>query len=270
MPSLLKKYRLSLNKNLGQHFLANESYLQKIVDAASLNKDSRVFEIGPGSGNLTRLLVATGAQLIALEKDTRWCEILKTEIHGENFQLIEGDILEFDPSCLRLYALPPYKALGNLPYNIATEIIFHLLENRHLFSDFFFLIQKEVANRLKASEGGKDYGVPSLMVQLFCEVKTLFHIPPGAFVPPPKVDSSLVHLKIHQDPRWPVKDLKLFKQVVRTAFQQRRKTLVNSLTPFFPSKKEGQTFLELQGISPNTRPEELSLPTWTQLSNALA
>ena len=269
MKTSLKKIGLPLKKSLGQHFLANDSYLQKIVDAAHLNKNSHVFEIGAGSGNLTKKILITKPTLISLEKDKRWIEVLKREIKTENFHLIEGDILKFNPSHLRQHARPPYKVLGNLPYNIATEVIFHLLDNRHLFTDFFFLVQKEVGNRLKAKEGNKDYGVLTIMTQLFCEIRSLFHIPPGAFVPPPKVQSSLVHFKVHPDPRWPVKDIKLFKKIVRTAFQKRRKTLANSLSPFFPSKQGTIDFLTQNDLSPLTRPEEVSLARWAVLANKM-
>ena len=269
MISTLKNHRLSLNKSLGQHFLANDSYLQKIVDAASLKKDSPVFEIGLGSGNLTKKILETRACLISLEKDTRWVEVLNKEIVSDHFTLIHEDALKFNPGRLNQYAPPPYKVLGNLPYNIATEIIFHLLDYRDLFTDFYFMVQKEVGDRMKSQEGSKDYGVLSIMVQIYCEVKTLFHIPPGAFVPPPKIQSSLMHLKIFPEPRWPIQDMDLFKKMVRASFQQRRKTLSNTLSPFFPSKKDTILFLESQDIPPSTRPEEVSMTKWVAIANSL-
>jgi 16S rRNA (adenine1518-N6/adenine1519-N6)-dimethyltransferase len=267
----LKKHGLALNKKLGQHFLANESYLQRIVDAAGLNKDSTILEIGPGSGHLTQKIISTGATVVAVEKDTRWSDILQSEIKAKNFHLLNEDILQFKPDRLRQFTSPPYKALGNLPYNIATTVIFHLLDSKELFTDFYFMVQKEVGDRMKAQAGPqgnpKDYGVLSIMVQLYCEVKTLFHIPPGAFVPPPKVQSSLMHLKVHHQPRWEIHDLTLFKKLVTTAFGQRRKTITNSLSPLFPDKKTMSDFFQSLDITPTSRPETLPISSWVTMAN---
>jgi len=249
-------------KHLGQNFLYDSSILTRIVDAAGLSPDDTVVEIGPGPGRLTRLLADAVQKVIAVELDQELFERLRAELIGyRNVELIHGDALKFPYE-----SIGRFKVVSNIPYYITTPIIFRLLEAKGNLASMTLTIQKEVAERIAARPGGKDYGVLSIMVQYHARPEMKFIIPKEAFRPTPKVDSAVLHVKILERPSVEVADEKLLFRIVKTAFSQRRKTLSNSLKDFGENIKE---LLTAAGIDPGRRPETLSLEKFAELADSL-
>lgn len=259
-------------KQLGQNFLISPGIAEKIVRSAGVEKKSHVLEIGPGKGALTWKLLQRGARLTAVEKDRGLCQFLKEQIEmrAVSATLIEADALDFDPSG---HFLPEERGsnmvVANLPYNVATEILFRLIDYRHLFSKLVLMIQKEVAARLIAKPGNKDYGILSILTQIFSESYILFSVPPTAFFPQPKVTSAIVAMTLSETPRHEVQDLDLFRKVVRAAFNQRRKMIGNALKAQFKEVDWPKILQECQ-IDPQARAETLALEKFAHLSNRLS
>jgi 16S rRNA (adenine1518-N6/adenine1519-N6)-dimethyltransferase len=249
-------------KRLGQNFLFDPSILGRIIRAARLSPDDTVVEIGPGTGRMTAMLAECVKKVIAIELDRDLSEKLTEELSGYgNIDVVRGDALTFPYE-----TLGEFKVVANIPYYITTPILFKLLEYRDRLRSITVTIQKEVAERVAAKPGGKEYGVLSLMIQYYGKPHLEFTIPAGAFRPVPKVDSAVVHIEISGKPSVPVKDEKLFFRVIKTAFSQRRKTLLNSLKPFGGNIKEK---LILAGIEPGRRPETLSIEEFARLADII-
>ncbi len=249
-------------KQLGQNFLYDPAILTRIIDAAGLSEHDTVVEIGPGPGRLTRLLADRVRRLIAIELDQDLYVTLKSNFIGySNVELIHGDALKF-----AYESIGRFKVVSNIPYYITTPIIFRLLEAKENLKSMTLTIQKEVAERIAARPGGRDYGVLSIMVQYNAVPEIKFIIPKEAFRPVPKVDSAVLHMRILEKPSVKVADEKMFFRVVRTAFSKRRKTLSNSLRDFGGNIKE---LLTTAGIDPGRRPETLSLEEFAGLSDSL-
>lgn len=249
-------------KYLGQNFLFDPSILKRIIQTANLTQDDTVVEIGPGLGRLTRMLADEVKKVIAIELDGELYERLKNELSGYgNIELIHGDALKYPYGTLN-----EFKVVANIPYYITTPIIFKLFEHRDRLGSITIMIQKEVARRIAAGHGNKEYGILSLMTQYYGRPELGFIVPRGAFRPVPKVDSAVVHIEIYKKPPVKVKDEALFFRVIRTAFSQRRKMLANSLKPVSPDIKE---ILPLAGIEPNRRAETLSIEEFAKLSDIL-
>ncbi len=249
-------------KHLGQNFLYDPSILTRIIDVAELSPDDTVVEIGPGPGRLTRMLAEVVQKVIAVELDQDLYERLRAELIGyRNIELIHGDALKYSYE-----GIGRFKVVANIPYYITTPIIFRLLEARKNLETMTLTVQKEVAERIAASPGGKDYGVLSIMVQYHARPEMKFIIPKEAFRPEPKVDSAVLHIRLLERPSVPVRDEKMFFRVVRTAFSQRRKTLSNSLKGFGADIKE---LLTAAGIDPGRRPETLRLEEFAVLADTL-
>lgn len=250
-------------KRFGQNFLHDTRIIQRIASAIALAENEPTLEIGPGQGALTQVLLAYKPQLTAVELDRDLVALLREKFAAEkNFTLREGDALKFD-----LTSLSPtphsLRVVGNLPYNISTPLLFHLLEQRVWIRDMHFMLQKEVVQRLAAEPNSKDYGRLSVMAQYYCRVTPLFDVPPGCFFPPPKVMSAIVRLQ----PRAPevvANDVQLLATLVNTAFQQRRKTLRNTLKTI---AHESQIIAA--NISPDARAETLSVTDFVHLANIL-
>jgi 16S rRNA (adenine1518-N6/adenine1519-N6)-dimethyltransferase len=248
---------------LGQNFLNNPVILGKIVDAADLEKDDTVVEIGPGLGRLTRLLAERVKRVVAIELDQSLFEKLKGDLIGyRNIELIHGDALAF-----RYEDIGKFKVVSNIPYYITTPLIFRLLDAGQRLKTMTLTIQKEVAERIVASPGGKDYGVLSIMVQYHAATELKFIIPKEEFTPVPRVDSAVVHIGIRRNPAVTVKDEAVFFRVVKTSFSQRRKTLSNSLKGL---RKDMRDVLYRAEIDPARRPETLSLIEFARLADALS
>lgn len=257
-------------KSLGQHFLHHTATLEKIASLAKVSIQDQVLEIGPGPGGLTRVLAQKAQKLVAIEKDERFMIERKQEFLGNpSVRIIQADALAFDYSTL---GEGSWKVVANLPYNVATEIIFRLLSDayRHHFTEMYLMVQKEVADRIVATPAQrKDYSVLSLMSQIYSENKIVMKLSPGAFKPPPKVDSAIVHFKLHLLPRYPLKDFALFKKIVQKTFSQRRKKMMGPLKSLFPdmTKDNWVTIFEKSGIGVDVRPEEVPLPSFCLLAN---
>lgn len=254
--------RVVPKKSLGQHFLTDPNILRKIVDAASLSPRDTVLEIGPGRGDLTQHLARAAGAVFAVEFDRRLLPSLQSDL-GDlgNVHLVRGDALTFP-----LHRLPPGTAVvANLPYNVATAILMRLVEERAHFSRLVLMFQKEVADRITASPGTKDYGSLTLAVRYAMDAEILFKIPPGAFSPPPKVDSAVVRLVPLPAPRVNVRDERFLFSLIRAAFGQRRKTLRNALRSI--ADAEALSAAENAcGIDLARRGETLSLDEFARLS----
>lgn len=247
-------------KHLGQNFLYDRSVLERIVQAAQLEPEDFVVEIGPGPGILTKMLAVRVERVLAVELDKDLFEKSKKELSDyNNVELIHADALEYP-----YRNLPGFKVVANIPYYITTPIIFKLLDSRKNLVSMTLTIQKEVAERIAAEPGGKEYGVLSIMVQYYAKPALKFIIPKEVFRPIPKVDSAVVHIEILNKPAVDVKDEEMFSKVVKIAFSQRRKMLSNSLKNLRGDVKE---WLDHAGIDPDRRPETLSIEEFARLSN---
>ena len=254
-----------LKKSLGQHFLHNDRIARRIVAAADLRPGDAVLEIGPGGGALTRHLVAAAGRITVVELDARVLEGLRAAF-GDRVGIIHGDILKTDLSALaNQLGVGRWRVIGNLPYYITTPILFHLLDHRDRVQDAVIMMQREVAARLVARPGTKDYGILTVECSLLADLDVLFAVQPGAFVPPPTVVSSMVRVRMLPGPRFPVADEAHFRRLVRGTFGKRRKTLRNTLKMFLDAEPPAMP----AGIDLSRRPEELSLEEFVRLSNAL-
>ncbi len=259
---LLRQYGLRPDKRLGQHFLADARLLERIAQAARLQPQDVVLEIGAGIGNLTAALAASGATVYAVEVDPRLRLVLTHQTERfPNVHRIFADFLELDLRAL--LGERPYIAVGNLPYVITAPILEKLLQEGPRPQRLVVLVQKEVAERITAGPGAMN--LLGLMVQLYGEPELLFTVPSGAFVPPPQVASALVRVDVAPRPRLPEDEIPAFLRMARAAFGQRRKQLANTLAPLLQGKDRARRYLEQAGIPPHTRPEDLGLDQWLAL-----
>lgn len=263
----IDQFGLATKKSLGQHFLLDSNITTRIAHAAGDLKDTTVIEIGPGPGGLTRALLESGADhVIAIEKDERCIAALAPlkEHYGERFTLIAGDALATSPLSL---CEAPRAIVANLPYNVGTELVTQwlteLYHDANAYRSITVMLQKEVAERLYAARGGKDYGRLSVMAQAICTAWPLIELPPGAFSPPPKVTSTVVQLK--PKPRAPF-DLATLERVTKAAFGTRRKMLRQSLKSL---RVDAEQWCERAGIVPTDRAEQLSVEQFITLANSL-
>ena len=247
-------------KRFGQHFLTDDFIINQIISDIAPKPTDNLIEIGPGLGAITEPLIKQCQKLTVIELDrdvipplTRRCEP-----HGD-LTVVQADAMKIDLSTLRR-TNEPMRIVGNLPYNISTPILFHLLEYRSQIIDMHFMLQKEVVDRLCASPGNKDYGRLSVMVQRFCDTTYLFDVPPECFDPPPKVNSAVLRITPFTNSPYPPIDNALFATVVNLAFQQRRKTLRNALKRLITEK----TF-EAAGVDPQSRAEQLSVDDFVNI-----
>ncbi len=247
-------------KHLGQHFLHDEHIAEKIGDTLTLRGYKKVLEIGPGMGVLTKYLVKKPLEVTAMELDYDSVAYLKENYALTNLHIVEADFLKYDLS--QLFGDSPFAIIGNFPYNISTQIVFKMLEWRNQVPEFSGMFQKEVAQRICEQKGSKVYGILSVLVQAFYDAEYLFTVKPGVFNPPPKVESGVLRLIRKEDYSLPC-DEGLFYKTVKTAFQQRRKTLRNSLKTFNLSEK-----LKEDAIFA-LRPEQLSVSDFITLTQKL-
>lgn len=251
---------------MGQNFLTSVDILKQIVARAGVSTERWVLEVGPGLGALTGYLAATGAQVIALEKDRGLAEHL-THFFGQhpNVTIVQTDALEWDPQ-----GLPEGKGqvVANLPYNVAIPILFYLLQHKERFADLHLMVQKEVAERMAAAPDTDEYGALSVNLQLLADVETVLEVPPDAFYPPPKVTSSVVRVTPLTGPRFETGSLKVFERTVKAAFGERRKTLRNALKALFPKETVERALVEA-ALDGQRRGETLSLSEFCHLSRSL-
>lgn len=247
-------------KRFGQNFLTDPTVISRIVDAIAPKPGELVLEIGPGQAALTQPLAESGVELHLLEIDRDLAARLDVVYATrDNVTVHNGDALKMDFA--EITGGRRFRLVGNLPYNISTPLLFHVLEWSELVSDMHFMLQKEVVKRMAAVPGGKTWGRLSLMCQYRCSVTPLFDVPPTAFSPAPKVESAIVRLVPHPEPPVEIADFAAFEQMVSRAFSQRRKTLRNSLRDVVDA-----TTMESAGIDPGARPETLSLEQFAKLA----
>ena len=250
-------------KSLSQNFLRDPVILGRIVDVAGVGPHDTVLEIGPGPGTLTRVLLERAGRVVAVEFDRELARRLASEMAGTpNLSLYEGDFMKFPLDNIE----GPFKVVANIPYHITTPIIFRLLEERQRLISMTLTVQKELADRAAAPPGTKTYGVLSVMLQYHGMVRRAFVIPAGAFRPAPKVDSACLHLEVTPEPTVDVPDPAAFREMVKAAFSQRRKTILNSLRKLYPSAADA---LSEAGIDTMRRPETLSLEEFAAIAHAM-
>lgn len=273
---ILKKYQFSFQKKFGQNFLIDTHVLDKIIRAADIGKDDMVLEIGPGIGTMTQYLAEAAGKVIAVEIDRNLIPILKDTLSGyENVRIINEDVLKLD---LRKLVQEenegkPVKVVANLPYYITTPIIMGLFEGAVPVSSITVMVQKEVAERMKSGPGSKDYGALSLAVQYYAQAYLVANVPPNCFMPRPKVGSAVIRLTRHEKPPAEVEDETLMFDIIRAAFNQRRKTLANGLNnsdKLNYSKKTIVDVIERLGKGAGVRGEMLTLKEFADLSNMLS
>lgn len=264
---IIKTFHLTMSKKMGQNFLIDRAVVDGIVEAADITDADHVLEIGPGIGTLTQGLAEAGAEVVAVELDRRLPDILAKTLAGyENVRIVNGDILKIDIP--REMAAETYKVVANLPYYITTPIIMKLLEERLPISVLVTMIQREVALRMVARPGGKDYGALSVAVQYYTEPEIVFDVPPEAFIPSPAVHSSVIRCRVRREPPVTVLDEATFFRVVKASFAQRRKTLSNSLRSGGFTSETIHAMLEAAGVDGKRRGETLSLEEFAALANA--
>lgn len=273
--AILNKYGFNFQKKFGQNFLIDTHVLEKIVRAAEIKKDDLVLEIGPGIGTLTQYLCEAAGKVIAVEIDRNLIPILTQDTLAayDNVTVINEDVLKLDLRELaeRENGGRPIKVVANLPYYITTPILMGLFEAHVPLSSITVMVQKEVADRMQAAPGGKDYGALSLAVQYYATPYIAANVPPNCFMPRPNVGSAVIRLTLHENPPVDVTDEALLFKLIRASFAQRRKTLVNGLTnspELSFSKEEVTEVLTACGFSLMVRGETLSLVDFARLSNA--
>lgn len=259
----MKSASIRPKKSLGQNFLRDGNVARKIVAAIAPGGRDVLLEIGPGEGALTAYLADSVEHLIVVDIDDRITTHI-TSLFGGKVEVLHQDILEVDLGRFSRQFGRKLRVAGNIPYNITSPILFHVLEYRDVVVDLTIMMQREVARRIVAGAGSKEYGILSVFSQLFADVELLFDVSPGAFYPEPKVTSSVVRLTMLPAPRFPVRDEKFFRGMVRGIFGKRRKTLRNSLTYVFGNDAPDTNVVDLR-----RRPENLSIEELAMLANDL-
>lgn len=273
--AVLQKYGFNFQKKFGQNFLIDTHVLNKIVDAAGVTKDDLVLEIGPGIGTLTQYLCESARQVIAVEIDRNLIPILQDTLSQyDNVRVINEDILKVDLVKLAQEENGgrPIKVVANLPYYITTPIIMGLFEQHVPVESITVMVQKEVAVRMQAGPGSKDYGALSLAVQFYAEPYIAANVPQNCFMPRPDVSSAVIRLRVHDDPPVKVKNEKLLFDLIRASFNQRRKTLQNGLSNakhLSFTKEQITAAIEQAGLSPSVRGEALTLAEFAKLADVL-
>ena len=271
---IIKKYDFAFKKNFGQNFLVDERVLNKIIDAADISSEDDVLEIGPGIGTLTQALAKKAGKVIAVEIDKTLIPILnELLVDYDNIELINEDILKVDINGLvERNNGRPLKIVANLPYYITTPIIMEMLERHLPIESFTVMVQKEVGYRMKAEPSTKEYGSLSLMVRYFCNPYLVANVPQNCFMPRPNVDSAVIKLEVFDKPPVKAENEQLMFEVIKTAFSQRRKTLLNCIfnsTNFDFSKEEIAEILVQAGFDDKVRGETLSLEDYARLSDVI-
>lgn len=274
---ILEKHGFSFKKSLGQNFLIDTNILNRIVDHAELSENSGAIEIGPGIGALTEQLAKRSKKVVAFEIDQRLLPILKDTLSPyDNIQIIHQDILKADVARVideELQGMEDLMVVANLPYYVTTPIILKLLTDNLPIRGIVVMLQKEVADRIAAQPGTKEYGSLSIAIQYYTEAETVMIVPKSVFVPQPNVDSAVIRLIRREKPPVELMDEDFFFVVTRASFAQRRKTILNNLTSQLPEGKEKKErileALEQTGIDPSRRGETLSIAEFGKLSNSL-
>lgn len=274
---IMKKYNIKANKSLGQNFLIDENVVEGIVDSSEITKNDLVIEIGPGLGTLTKYLLEKAGKVICIELDENMLRILEDRFSlYNNFELIHNDVLKVDLKQLihnekKNKDIKNVKVVANLPYYITTPIIMKLLEDELDLESITVMIQKEVAERLIAIPGQKNTGAITYTVYYYADAKKVMEVPNNCFIPEPDVTSEVIRLDIRKDKPVDTKNKEIMFKIIKNAFMQRRKTLLNSLTNtnIFKSKEEGMKILTGLGIKIDIRAEKLTLNDFSNITNKI-
>ena len=272
----LREHGISAKKRFGQNFLIDKRVLERIIEGAKITKDDLVLEIGPGIGTLTQALCEAAGRVVAVEIDKDMIPILEENLsYYDNYEIINDDVLRVDLKRLieeRDHSGRRIKVAANLPYYITTPIIMQLLESRMPISSITVMVQKEVADRMQAAPGTSDYGALSLAVQYYAEAAINSKVPSNCFIPRPGVDSAVITLNCYEEPPVDVKDDRYMFRLIKAAFAQRRKTLVNALkndTGLKLTREKVEAAIDELGLDINIRGERLSLEQFARLSDIL-
>ena len=266
---ICKRFDIKMSKKLGQNFLIKRGIVDEIVHAAELTPGEPVLEVGPGIGTLTQGLAQSGADVTAIELDRRLLEVLDTTLASyDNVRIVHGDVLKLDVATIMNYK--PFKVVANLPYYITTPIIMSLLESKLPIDRLVVMVQKEVALRMVAKPGTKDYGALSVAVQYYTEPDIVLDVPPKSFLPAPAVTSSVIRCVLRDKPPVDVIDEKLFFRVVKAGFAQRRKTFSNTMKTTGLSRDRIEELLVKANIDGQRRGETFTLQEFADVANAWA
>ena len=266
---ICKRFDIKMSKKLGQNFLIKRGIVDEIVHAAELTPGEPVLEVGPGIGTLTQGLAQSGADVTAIELDRRLLEVLDTTLASyDNVRIVHGDVLKLDVPTIMNHK--PFKVVANLPYYITTPIIMSLLESKLPIERLVVMVQKEVALRMVAKPGTKDYGALSVAVQYYTEPDIVLDVPPKSFLPAPAVTSSVIRCVLRDKPPVDVIDEKLFFRVVKAGFAQRRKTFANTMKTTGLSKDRFEELLAKANIDGQRRGETFTLQEFADVANAWA
>ena len=274
---IMKKYKIRANKSLGQNFLINQNVVDKIVESSNISKEDLVIEIGPGLGTLTKELLERAGKVICIELDKKMIKILLDRFSlYDNFEIIHEDVLKVRLNKIikeekEKNGFKTAKIVANLPYYITTPIIMKLLEDRLDLESITVMVQKEVADRLIAIPGEKETGAITYSVYYYATSEGILEVPNDSFIPEPEVNSKVIKLTIRKEPPVEVKSRGVMFKIIKSAFMQRRKTLLNALTntKVFMSKEEGLSILKDLNLNENVRAENLSLEDFAEITNKI-
>ena len=275
--NIMKKYNIKANKSLGQNFLISTEVVENIVGSSELSKEDMVIEIGPGLGTLTKYLLEKAGKVVCIELDTKMIKILNDRFSNkDNFELINEDVLKVDLNKLikenkKDEKIKNVKIVANLPYYITTPIIMKLLEEKLDIKSITVMIQKEVADRLIEIPGGKNTGAITHTVYYYCESEKIMEVPNNSFIPEPEVTSEVIKMNLRKEPAVNLENPKVMFMIIKSAFMQRRKTLINALTNarVFLNKQEGVEILKKLNLNENIRAEELSIQDFANIAKII-
>ncbi|SKC83507.1 16S rRNA (adenine(1518)-N(6)/adenine(1519)-N(6))-dimethyltransferase RsmA [Maledivibacter halophilus] len=272
---IVNKYGFRFSKSLGQNFLIDENIILKIIEGSEIKKDDFIIEVGPGIGTLTQYLAEAAKKVLAIEIDKKLIPVLDETLGSySNVEIINSDVLDLDLKKMVLdkFCGEKVKVVANLPYYVTTPIIMKFLEEEVPVKDIVVMVQKEVADRIKAKPNTKDYGSLSVAVQYYCKPEIVTKVPKSVFIPNPNVESTVIRLKVLDNPQVEVIDRKVFHRVVRASFAKRRKTLLNSLSfsNLGLNKDQIKEILACCNIDPKRRGESLDIEEFAVLSNYIS
>ena len=274
---IMKKYNIKANKSLGQNFLINNEVVENIINSSEISEEDMVIEIGPGLGTLTKYLLEKSGKVLCIELDNKMIKILQDRFNlYDNFELINADVLKVDLNTIisenkKSGKIKNLKIVANLPYYITTPIIMKLLEEKLDIKSITVMIQKEVADRLIETPGGKNTGAITHTVYYYCESQKIMEVPNSSFIPEPEVTSEVIKLNLRNKPAVDIDNPKIMFMIIKSAFMQRRKTLLNALTntKVFVNKEEGIAILKKLNLKDNIRAEELSIQDFANISKII-
>ena len=274
---LMKKYKIRANKSLGQNFLINSEVVENIVNCSEITNEDMVIEIGPGLGTLTKYLLDKAGKVLCVELDSKMIKILEDRFSiYDNFEIINADVLKLNLNDIisenkKQGKIKNVKVVANLPYYITTPIIMKLLEEKLDIKSITVMIQKEVAERLIEVPGGKNTGAITYTVYYYCDSEKIMEVPNSSFIPEPEVTSEVIKLNLRDNPAVDINNPKVMFMIIKSAFMQRRKTLLNALTNtnVFFNKEEGLEILKELNLNENVRAEELSIKDFADIARII-